>query len=131
MDKQTYFSGTGRRKTAVAQVKISAGNGAVIVNNEPFEEWLPNNEERMAILKPMLVTENTGKFNITAKVTGGGSNGQQDAIRHGIARALQKYDDNLKTVLRQYDLLTRDPRAKERKKPGLKRARKAAQYTKR
>jgi len=74
MDKQTYFSGTGRRKTAVAQVKISAGNGAVIVNNEPFEEWLPNNEERMAILKPMLVTENTGKFNITAKVTGGGSN---------------------------------------------------------
>jgi len=131
MDKQTYFSGTGRRKTAVAQVKISAGNGAVIINNKPFEEWLPNNEERMAILKPMMVTENIGKFNITVKVTGGGSFGQQDAIRHGIARALQHYDDNLKTILRQYDLLTRDPRAKERKKAGLKRARKAAKYTKR
>jgi small subunit ribosomal protein S9 len=131
MDKQTYFSGTGRRKTAVAQVKISSGSGAVIVNNAPFEQWLPNNEQRMAVLKPLIVTENTGKFNVAVKVTGGGSMGQQDAICHGIARALQKYDDNLKNVLRQHGLLTRDPRAKERKKPGLKRARKAAQYTKR
>jgi small subunit ribosomal protein S9 len=131
MDKQTYFSGTGRRKTAVAQVKITAGSGAVVVNNTPFEEWLPNNEQRMAILKPLIVTENTGKFNVTVKVAGGGPVGQQGAVRHGLARALQKFDDNLKTVLRQYDLLTRDPRAKERKKPGLKRARKAPQYTKR
>lgn len=131
MDKQTYFSGTGRRKTAIAQVKISPGNGAVIVNNTPFEEWLPNNEKRMAVLKPLMVTENTGKFNVNVKVLGGGTEGQQGAMRHGLARALQKYDDNLKTILRQYDLLTRDPRAKERKKPGLKRARKAPQYTKR
>ena len=131
MDKQNYFSGTGRRKTAVAQVKISSGNGAVIVNNTPFEEWLPNNEQRMAILKPLIVTENAGKFNVTVKVTGGGSIGQQGAISHGLARALQKFDDNLKNALRQHGLLTRDPRAKERKKPGLKRARKAAQYTKR
>lgn len=131
MDKQTYFSGTGRRKTAIAQVKISPGNGAVIVNNTPFEEWLPNNEKRMAVLKPLLVTENVGKFNVKIKVLGGGPEGQRDAVRHGLARALQKFDDNLKTVLRQYDLLTRDPRAKERKKPGLKRARKAPQYTKR
>jgi small subunit ribosomal protein S9 len=131
MDKQTYFSGTGRRKTAVAQVKLTAGNGAVIVNNRPFEEWLPNAEERLAVIKPLVVTENAGKFNATVKVTGGGLNGQRDAIAHGIARALQSFDDNLKTVLRQHGLLTRDPRAKERKKPGLKRARKAPQYTKR
>jgi len=131
MDKQTYFSGTGRRKTAIAQVKLTAGNGAVIVNNRPFEEWLPNAEERLAVIKPLVVTENAGKFNATIKVTGGGLNGQRDAIAHGIARALQSFDDNLKTVLRQHGLLTRDPRAKERKKPGLKRARKAPQYTKR
>ena len=131
MDKQVYFSGTGRRKTATAQVKITAGNGAIVVNNAPFEQWLPNNEERMAILKPLMVTENTGKFNVNVKVSGGGTVGQHDAMRHGLARALQKFDDNLKNVLRQYDLLTRDPRAKERKKPGLKRARKAPQYTKR
>jgi len=131
MDKQTYFSGTGRRKTAIAQVKLTAGNGAVIVNNRPFEEWLANAEERLAVIKPLVVTENAGKFNATIKVTGGGLNGQRDAIAHGIARALQSFDDNLKTVLRQHGLLTRDPRAKERKKPGLKRARKAPQYTKR
>ena len=131
MDKQTYFSGTGRRKTAVAQVKLTAGNGAVIINNRPFEEWLPNAEERLAVIKPLVVTENAGKFNATVIVTGGGLNGQRDAIAHGIARALQSFDDNLKTVLRQHKLLTRDPRAKERKKPGLKRARKAPQYTKR
>jgi small subunit ribosomal protein S9 len=131
MDKQTYFSGTGRRKTAVAQVKLTVGNGAVIINNRPFEDWLPNAEERLAVIKPLVVTENAGKFNATVKVTGGGLNGQRDAIAHGIARALQSFDDNLKTVLRQHGLLTRDPRAKERKKPGLKRARKAPQYTKR
>jgi small subunit ribosomal protein S9 len=131
MDKQNYFAGTGRRKTAIAQVKIQAGNGAVIVNNKPFEEWEPNADERLAVIKPLVVTENAGKFNVTVKVIGGGSNGQRDAIAHGIARALQAFDDNLKTVLRQHGLLTRDPRAKERKKPGLKRARKAPQYTKR
>ncbi len=131
MDKKNYFSGTGRRKTAVAQVKLTVGNGAVIINNRPFEEWLPNAEERLAVIKPLVVTENAGKFNATVKVTGGGPNGQRDAIAHGIAKALQSFDDNLKTMLRQHGLLTRDPRAKERKKPGLKRARKAPQYTKR
>jgi small subunit ribosomal protein S9 len=131
MDKQAYFSGTGRRKTAVAQVKIMAGSGTVIVNNRPFEEWEPNGDERLAVIKPLIVTENAGKFNATIKVTGGGTSGQRGAIAHGLARALQKFDDNLKIVLRQHGLLTRDPRAKERKKPGLKRARKAPQYTKR
>jgi len=131
MDKQVYYSGTGRRKTAVAQVKITPGNGAVIVNNKPLEEWLPNSDMRMAVLKPLVVTDNIGKFNVTVKVTGGGINGQRDAVKHGLARALQKFDESLKNILRQHDLLTRDPRAKERKKPGLKRARKAPQYTKR
>ncbi|MBN1366858.1 MAG: 30S ribosomal protein S9 [Dehalococcoidales bacterium] len=131
MNKQTYYSGTGRRKTAIAQVKLTAGNGAIIVNNRPFEEWLPNAEERLVVIKPLIVTENAGKFNATVKVIGGGLAGQRDAISHGIARALQAFDDNLKTVLRQHKLLTRDPRAKERKKAGLKRARKAPQYTKR
>jgi small subunit ribosomal protein S9 len=131
MNKQTYYSGTGRRKTAVAQVKLTTGNGAIIVNNRPFEEWLPNAEQRLVVIKPLVVTENAGKFNATVKVTGGGLAGQRDAVSHGIARALQTFDDNLKTVLREYKLLTRDPRAKERKKAGLKRARKAPQYTKR
>lgn len=131
MNKQTYYAGTGRRKTAVAQVKLTAGNGAIIVNNKPFEEWLPNAEQRLVVIKPLVVTENAGKFNATVKVTGGGLAGQRDAVSHGIARALQSFDDNLKTVLREYKLLTRDPRAKERKKAGLKRARKAPQYTKR
>ncbi len=131
MNKTTYYSGTGRRKTAVAQVKLAAGNGAIIVNNKPFDEWLPNAEERLAVIKALVVTENAGKFNATVKVSGGGLAGQRDAISHGIARALQSFDDNLKTVLRQHKLLTRDPRAKERKKAGLKRARKAPQYTKR
>ena len=131
MDKQNYFSGTGRRKTAVAQVKLMAGSGAIIVNNKPFEDWEPNADERLAVIKPLVVTDNAGKFNATVKVTGGGTSGQRDAVSHGLARALQKFDDSLKTVLRQHGLLTRDPRAKERKKPGLKRARKAAQYTKR
>ncbi len=131
MDKQTYYSGTGRRKTAIAQVKLTAGNGAIIINNRPFEEWLPNAELRLDVIKPLVVTENAGKFNATVKVTGGGLAGQRDAVSHGIARALQAFDDNLKVVLRQHKLLTRDPRAKERKKAGLKRARKAPQYTKR
>ena len=131
MNKQTYYAGTGRRKTAVAQVKLTAGNGAIIVNNRPFDEWLPNAEQRLMVIKPLVVTENAGKFNATVKVSGGGLAGQRDAVSHGIARALQSFDDNLKTVLREYKLLTRDPRAKERKKAGLKRARKAPQYTKR
>jgi small subunit ribosomal protein S9 len=85
----------------------------------------------MLVLKPLIVTETAGKFNVTVKVTGGGVAGQRDAIRHGIARALVKADENYKPVLRQHGFLTRDPRAKERKKPGLRRARKAPQYTKR
>ena len=131
MEKQTYFYGTGRRKTAVARVKLFPGNGAIIINGIPYEELFPRPEHRRTIMQPLLVTDSAGKYNAMIKLAGGGISGQGGAVSHGIARALVRADENLKPVLRQYGLLTRDPRAKERKKPGLKRARKAPQYTKR
>ena len=131
MEKQAYFYGTGRRKTAVAQVRVLPGSGAIIINGIPYEELFPRLEHRRIITQPLLVTENTGKYNVVVKVNGGGISGQSGAISHGIARAQVRADERLKPVLRQYGLLTRDPRVKERKKPGLKRARKAPQYTKR
>ena len=131
MEKQAYFSGTGKRKEAVAQVKLFPGKGAIIVNGTPYEERFTRLEHRHTIMQPLVVTENTGKFNAVIKVAGGGISGQCGAIRHGIAKALLKADESLRAALRQEGLLTRDSRAKERKKPGLKRARKAPQYTKR
>ncbi len=131
MDKQTYFYGTGRRKTAVAQVRLLPGNGAIIINGVPYEELFPRLEHRRTILQPLLVTESINKYNAVVKVAGGGISGQGGAISHGIARALVRADESLKPILRQNGLLTRDSRAKERKKAGLKRARKAPQYTKR
>jgi len=131
MAKQSYFHGTGRRKTAVAQVRLFRGNGAIIINGVPYEELFPSFEHRRAILQSLLVTESLGKYNVMVKVNGGGVSGQSGAISHGIARALVRANENLKPILRQNGLLTRDPRVKERKKPGLKRARKAPQYTKR
>lgn len=130
-NKHAYFQGTGRRKTSVAQVKLTPGAGAVIVNGTPYEERFPRLVHRQAITRPLELTETLDKFSVMVKVTGGGITGQSDAIAHGIARALVKADENLKTTLKQNGMLTRDPRVKERKKPGLKRARKAAQYTKR
>lgn len=129
--KQAYFQGTGRRKTSVAQVKLTPGAGAVIVNGSPYEEVFPRLVHRQAITRPLVLTESMDKFSVMVKVTGGGITGQSDAIAHGIARALVKADENYKAALRQNGLLTRDDRVKERKKPGLKRARKAPQYTKR
>ena len=129
--KESYFYGTGRRKTSIARVRLVAGTGEIIVNGTPYEERFPRPEHRRAITRPLLVTENLGKYNTVVKVEGGGITGQSGAISHGIARALVKSDESLKPVLRQNGLLTRDSRVKERKKPGLKRARKAPQYTKR
>jgi small subunit ribosomal protein S9 len=131
MDKQSYFHGTGRRKTAVAQVKLMVGNGAIIIDGTPLEERFPSLEHQRIINQPFLATETTGKYNAVIKVAGGGITGQSSAISHGISRALVRADERFKPVLRQNGLLTRDARAKERKKPGLKRARKAPQYTKR
>lgn len=129
--KQAYFCGTGKRKTAVAQVKLFTGKGAIIVNGTPYEERFTRLEHRQTILQPLLVTDNVGKYNVVVKVAGGGISGQCGAICHGVARALLKADEGLKAPLRKNGLLTRDSRVKERKKPGLKRARKAPQYTKR
>jgi small subunit ribosomal protein S9 len=131
MEKQSYFYGTGRRKTAIARVKLIPGEGSIIINNMPYEERFPRLEHRRVIQEPLLVTENVGKYNVMVKVEGGGISGQAGAISHGIARALLKVDEGLKPRLREEGLLTRDPRVKERKKVGLKRARKAPQYTKR
>ncbi|MBM4448287.1 MAG: 30S ribosomal protein S9 [Chloroflexi bacterium] len=129
--KQAYFNGTGRRKTSIAQVRIMPGNGAIIINGVPFEELFTSVEHRRTILQPLLVTESLSKYNAMVKVSGGGTTGQSGAISHGIARALVAADESHRPVLRQNGLLTRDPRVKERKKPGLRRARKAPQYTKR
>ena len=131
MDKQSYFYGTGRRKTAVARVRLMPGNGAIIVDGTPMEERFPSIEHQRRILQPFQATETTGKYNAVIKVEGGGETGQSGAISHGISRALVRADENYKPLLRSQGLLTRDARAKERKKPGLRRARKAPQYTKR
>ena len=132
LTEQAYFYGTGRRKEAVARVKLMpGGGGAIIVNGLPYEERFPRVEQRAAVAKPLVVTNNLGRFNAVVKVTGGGVSGQSGAVCHGIARALLKADESFRSVLRQYELLTRDSRTKERKKAGLKRARKAPQYTKR
>ena len=131
MEKSAYFYGTGRRKAAVAQVRLLSGEGAIVVNGVPYEERFSRSEHRRKIVQPLLVTDNAGKYSVVVKVAGGGVSGQSGAISHGIARALVRADENLSPVLRQNGLLTRDSRVKERKKVGLKRARKAPQYTKR
>ena len=131
MEKQAYYSGTGKRKSAIAQVKLVPGNGSIIINGTPYEEIFTRLEHQQTIIQPFMVTDSTSKYNAIVKVAGGGVSGQSGAIAHGIARALVKADESLKSPLRQRGLLTRDSRVKERKKPGLKRARKAPQYTKR
>ena len=131
MEEQKYYYGTGKRKSAVARVRLVPGEGAIIVNNMPYEERFPRPEHRRKIQQPLLVTESVAKYNVLVKVEGGGISGQAGAISHGIARALLKADEKLRSVLREDGLLTRDPRVKERKKVGLRRARKAPQYTKR
>lgn len=131
MNERGYFYGTGRRKCAVARVRLYPGQGPIVVNGKPFEDQFSQAGLKSLILEPLIVTETLDKFNATIKVGGGGNIGQAGAIRHGIARALVAADERLRPVLRRYGLLTRDPRVKERKKYGLIRARKAKQYTKR
>ncbi|PIU43326.1 MAG: 30S ribosomal protein S9, partial [Candidatus Nealsonbacteria bacterium CG07_land_8_20_14_0_80_40_10] len=120
--KQKYYYALGRRKTATAKVYLKPGTGLVKINNKDFEV---TPEITQIYNGPLDITGNLGKFDITAKVSGGGFSSQKEAIRLGVARALLKYDDKLKQVLRKNGFLTRDPREKERKKPGLKGARKA------
>jgi len=131
MSTATYHRGTGRRKCAIAQVRLSSGSGNIIINGKPYQELFPLVDHRRMIEQAFMVTDTVGKYNVEIKVTGGGMTGQAGAIKHGIARALVDLNDSFKSPLRQHGLLTRDSRIKERKKYGLKRARKAPQYTKR
>ncbi len=131
MEKQNYYYAVGKRKTAVARVKLMSGTGSITVNGVPYEERFPRPAHRRTILQPMVLTETADKYDVVVKVIGSGISGQGDAISHGIARALVRADEKLQPVLRKTGMLTRDSRIKERKKPGLKRARKAPQYTKR
>ncbi|MFA5400404.1 MAG: 30S ribosomal protein S9 [Dehalococcoidia bacterium] len=131
MSTTTYNRGTGRRKCAIAQVRVSSGSGNIVINGKPYQELFTLVDHRRMIEMPFTVTDTVGKYNVEIKVTGGGMTGQAGAIKHGIARALVSLNESYKSPLRQHGLLTRDPRIKERKKYGLKRARKAPQYTKR
>ncbi len=131
MTNEHYHYGLGRRKSAVARVRLYPGNGKVIINGKPVEDVIPREFAREDMLRPLAVTELLGTFNVQVKVQGGGISGWSGAIRHGLARALVAADEGYRRPLRAHGLLTRDPRVKERKKPGLKRARKAAQFTKR
>ena len=131
MTEQHYYYGTGRRKTSIARVRLYPGDGSILVNGKPVEEAFPWPAWRINITEPLQLTGCEEKFNVIAKVTGGGIVSQSGALRHGISRALLVSDESLKSTLRKNGLLTRDAREKERKKYGLKRARKAKQYTKR
>ncbi|MEI7555445.1 30S ribosomal protein S9 [Candidatus Chlorohelix sp.] len=129
---KNYFYGTGRRKTAVARVRLYPGTGQITVNNKTIVEHFGARQLfEIVITQPLRATNNLGRYNVSVKVVGGGVSGQAGAVRHGIARALLQADDTLRPTLKKSGYLTRDPRMKERKKPGLKRARKAPQYTKR
>jgi small subunit ribosomal protein S9 len=127
-----YYYGTGRRKTAVARVRLyPSGDGLIVVNGRNADEYFPRETLMQAVRSPLRILELGNRFSISVKVVGGGVSGQAGAVRHGIARALVRADEEFRPVLRKNGFLTRDPRMKERKKYGLKRARKAPQYTKR
>ncbi len=128
---EQYYYGTGRRKCAVARVRLYPGSGSVFINGKPLQEVFTWELLRLKVRRPLMTTETEERFDVYAKLAGGGISAWADAIAHGISRALIVFDENLKPPLRKAGLLTRDARVKERMKPGLKRARKAPQYTKR
>ncbi len=130
MANPTYY-GTGRRKTAAARAFLSPGTGKVSVNGRTLESYFPNAVLRMMVHQALVLAELTGKFDLHVTVAGGGSTAQAAAIRMGISRALLGYNEQLRSMLRNAGLLTRDPRMKERKKPGQKAARRRFQYSKR
>ncbi len=129
--KLPEFLGTGRRKTAVARVRLAAGSGKITVNGRTFENYFPTEAQRVTVSQPLTLTETAAKFDVQVSVTGGGPFGQAGAVRHGIARALLEADLALRPALKADGLLTRDPRMRERKKYGQPGARKRFQYSKR
>ena len=126
-----YFYGTGRRKSSVARVRVYAGTGKIIINDREIDDYFGLETLKLIVRQPLALTETEEKFDIICRVAGGGVTGQAGAIRHGIARALLQYDENLRPALKKAGFLTRDPRMKERKKYGLKGARRAPQFSKR
>lgn len=131
MTTKVQYLGTGRRKTAVARVRLLPGDGNIVINGKSFENYFPNRTLRLIVMQPLVLTELAGRFDVIARVHGGGVSGQAGAVRLGIARALIKSNPELRKQLRRAGFVTRDPRMKERKKYGLHKARKAPQYSKR
>ena len=127
----TQYYGTGRRKTATARVYLQAGSGNIVINDRTIDQYFGREVARMIVRQPLEKVELAGKFDINVSVAGGGSFGQAGAIRHGITRALMEYDETLRSPLRQAGYVTRDARAVERKKVGLRKARRAKQFSKR
>ena len=123
--------GTGRRKSSVARVRVRAGSGTITVNRKPIEEYFVNEQDRLAIVSTLEAVEFGGKVDVLVRVNGGGTTGQSGAVRMGLARALVSYDESLHEALREGGFLTRDSRMKERKKPGLRGARRGVQFSKR
>ncbi len=131
-DSNPFFYGTGRRKSSVSRVRLYPnGTGAITINGRDIEDYFGLDTLKLIVRQPLELTETNGVFDIICTVTGGGVTGQAGAIRHGISRALLQYNEELRPVLKKAGLLTRDPRMKERKKYGLKKARRAPQFSKR
>ena len=130
MAKVQYY-GTGRRKKSIARVRLVPGEGKVTINDRSLDDYFGLETLKVIVRQPLVLTDTVGKFDAVCKVVGGGFTGQAGAIRHGISRALLKADDEFRTVLKKAGFLTRDPRMKERKKYGLKKARRAPQFSKR
>lgn len=128
---QVQYYGTGRRKKSTARVRLVPGSGRVIINNRDAEEYFPYDTQRLILKQPLVATETEGTYDVLVNVHGGGLTGQAGAIRHGVARALLEADPDYRTTLKRAGFLTRDPRMKERKKYGLKSARRAPQFSKR
>jgi small subunit ribosomal protein S9 len=128
---EALYTGTGRRKTAVARVRLLPGDGTITINGRDLEEYFPRTTYRMAVRSPLELLGSTGRYEIVAKIEGGGPTGQAEALRHGIARALAEESQEARSELKAAGLLTRDSRAVERKKYGLKKARKRPQFSKR
>ena len=131
MGELTKYIALGRRKESTARVRMEAGSGQIVINGRPFEKYFLRETDRIIVLQPLALTESAVKFNIAAKLSGGGLTGQAGALRLGISRALLIADENFKEIFRKNGYLTRDSRMKERKKYGLKGARKRFQWTKR
>ena len=131
MATKIQYYGTGRRKKSVARVRLVPGDGKVIINDRSLEDYFGLETLKFIVKQPLVLTDTSAKFDVLCKVVGGGITGQAGAIRHGISRALLKADEEFRAVLKKAGFLTRDPRMKERKKYGLKKARKAPQFSKR